>query len=76
MKVNQAYRFALDPAPAPAPAQERMLRSHAGASRFGWNWGLAKCAERYEAEGRWYSAAGVDNAGRVVARTPASSETQ
>jgi Helix-turn-helix domain len=28
--VVQAYRFALDP----APAQERMLRSHAGAARF------------------------------------------
>jgi putative transposase len=53
VKVSQAYRFALDP----APAQERALRSHAGAARFAWNWGLAKCRERYEAEGRWYSAA-------------------
>ena len=52
MKVTQAYRFALDP----TPAQERMLRSHAGASRFAWNWGLAKCNERYAAEGKWYSA--------------------
>ena len=52
MKVYQAYRFALDP----APAQERALRSHAGAARFAWNWGLAKCKERYEAEGKWYSA--------------------
>jgi putative transposase len=52
MKVNQAYRFALDP----APAQERMLWSHAGAARFAWNWGLAKCRERYAAEGKWYSA--------------------
>ena len=52
MKVSQAYRFALDP----TPAQERMLRSHAGAARFGWNWGLARCKERYDAEGRWYSA--------------------
>ncbi len=51
MKVHQAYRFALDP----APAQERMLRSHAGAARFAWNWGLARCRERYEAEGKWYS---------------------
>jgi putative transposase len=49
--VIQAYRFALDP----APAQERMLRSHAGAARFAWNWGLARCQERYQAEGRWYS---------------------
>ncbi len=52
MKVNQAYRFALDP----TPAQERMLRSHVGAARFAWNWGLAKCQERSAAEGTWYSA--------------------
>jgi putative transposase len=51
MRVKQAYRFALDP----SPAQERALRSHAGAARFAWNWGLAKCQERYTAEGRWYS---------------------
>jgi putative transposase len=50
--VNQAYRFALDP----ASAQERALRSHAGAARFAWNWGLAKCKERYDSEGKWYSA--------------------
>jgi putative transposase len=49
--VVQAYRFALDP----APSQERMLRSHAGAARFAWNWGLARCQQRYQAEGRWYS---------------------
>ena len=53
MKVIQAYRFAL----APAPAQGRMLASHAGAARFAWNWGLARCKERYAAERRWYSAA-------------------
>jgi putative transposase len=52
VKVVQAYRFALDP----TPAQERMLRSHAGAARFAWNWGLAKCQERYAAERKWYSA--------------------
>ena len=51
-RVVQAYRFALDP----SPAQERALRSHAGAARFAWNWGLARCQERYCAEGRWYSA--------------------
>jgi putative transposase len=51
VKVTQAYKFALDP----TPAQERALRSHAGAARFAWNWGLAKCIERYEAEGKWYS---------------------
>ncbi|HEV2373611.1 MAG TPA: IS607 family element RNA-guided endonuclease TnpB [Streptosporangiaceae bacterium] len=48
----QAYRYALDP----SPKQERALRSHAGAARFAWNWGLAECVERYEAEGKWYSA--------------------
>jgi putative transposase len=52
VKVMQAYRFALDP----TSLQERALRSHAGAARFAWNWGLAKCQERSTAEGRWYSA--------------------
>jgi putative transposase len=52
VSVTQAYRFALEP----TPAQERALRSHAGAARFAWNWGLARCKERYEAEGKWYSA--------------------
>ena len=33
----QACRFALDP----TPTQVRMLRSHAGAARVGFNWGLA-----------------------------------
>jgi putative transposase len=51
--VRVAYRFALDP----SPAQERALRSHAGAARFAWNWGLAKCKQRYAAERKWYSAA-------------------
>jgi putative transposase len=51
--VKRAYRFAL----APSPAQERMLRSHAGAARFAWNRGLARCRERYAAERKWYSAA-------------------
>jgi putative transposase len=54
VRVHQAYRFALEP----TPAQERSLRSHAGAARFAWNWGLAKCKERYGAEGTWYS--GID----------------
>ena len=52
-KVRMAYRFAL----APSPAQERALRSHAGAARFAWNWGLRKVKERYAAERKWYSAA-------------------
>lgn len=51
-KVVQAYRFALDQ----TPRDERGCWSHAGASRFAWNWGLAKCNERYQAEGKWYSA--------------------
>jgi putative transposase len=50
--LRQAYRFALDP----TPTLERALRSHAGASRFAWNWGLAKCNERYHEERKWYSA--------------------
>jgi hypothetical protein len=33
-----AYRFALDP----TPAQERALRSNAGAARAAFNWGLAR----------------------------------
>ena len=33
-----AYRFALDP----TPSQERTLRSHAGAARVAFNWGLAR----------------------------------
>jgi putative transposase len=33
-----AHRFALDP----TPAQERALRSHCGAARFAFNWGLAR----------------------------------
>lgn len=34
----QAYRFALDP----TPSQERVLRSHIGASRFAYNYLLAE----------------------------------
>jgi putative transposase len=48
----RAYRFALNP----TPAQRRALCSHAGAARFAWNWALARCAERYAAERKWYSA--------------------
>ncbi|MFB4318664.1 RNA-guided endonuclease InsQ/TnpB family protein [Actinomadura sp. 21ATH] len=51
--MTQAFRFALDP----TPAQQRALVSHAGASRFAWNWGLAACQDRYAAEGKWWSAA-------------------
>jgi putative transposase len=51
--VKLAYRFALDP----TAAQQRALRSHAGAARFAWNWALGKCKERYDAERKWYSGA-------------------
>ncbi len=42
--------------PRSSQAQERALRSHAGAARFAWNWGLARCKDRYDAERKWYSA--------------------
>ncbi|HEX4703809.1 MAG TPA: helix-turn-helix domain-containing protein, partial [Pseudonocardiaceae bacterium] len=35
--VIQAYRFVLDP----TPQQETLLRSHCGAQRYAYNWGLA-----------------------------------
>lgn len=63
--IRQAYRFALDP----SASQERMLRSHAGAARFAWNWGLAKCTERYAAEGQWYSAIDLHRLWNAVKRT-------
>jgi hypothetical protein len=50
--VPQAYRFALDP----TPAQEQKLRSHAGAARYAWNWGLDQCRKRSAAEKKWDSA--------------------
>ncbi len=50
--VPQAYRYALDP----TPAQERRLRSHVGAARYAWNWGLTRVKARYAAEKKWYSA--------------------
>jgi putative transposase len=53
VKVLQAYKYAIDH----TPRDERGLRSHAGAKRFAWNWGLARCRERHDAEGKWYSAA-------------------
>ncbi|MEO3857003.1 IS607 family element RNA-guided endonuclease TnpB [Acrocarpospora sp. B8E8] len=38
MRVVHAYRYALDP----TPRQERALRSHCGAARLAFNWGLAR----------------------------------
>jgi IS605 OrfB family transposase len=53
-----AYRYALDP----TPAQERALRSHAGAARVAFNWGLARVKanlDQREAE-RSYGIADAD----------------
>ena len=43
--VLQAYRYALDP----SPRQRGALASHAGASRFAYNWGLELFQQRLEA---------------------------
>ncbi len=48
MQVVQAYKFALDP----TPATERACRSHVGARRFAFNWGLALVKARADARGR------------------------
>src|SRR5579884_1325760 len=42
----------------PHPGPGATLRSHAGAARYAWNWGLDQCRKRYEAERKWYS--GID----------------
>ena len=42
--VHQAFRFALDP----TPTQRRQLRSHCGASRFAFNWGLSLVKRRLD----------------------------
>src|SRR6266699_522252 len=57
MKVLQAYRFALDP----APAQERMLRSHAGAARPGTAIGIDLGVKTL--------LTGADHAGHIIAVT-------
>jgi putative transposase len=36
-RVAQAFQFALDP----TPVQQTELRSHCGAQRYAFNWGLA-----------------------------------
>jgi putative transposase len=63
--VKLAYRFALNP----TAAQTRALRSHAGAARFAWNWALAKCRERYAAERKWYSGAGLHRLWNAAKKT-------
>jgi putative transposase len=45
MMVTQAYRFELDP----SNAVRSVLRSHAGAARFAFNWGLAEVESRLKA---------------------------
>ncbi|MFJ8960680.1 helix-turn-helix domain-containing protein, partial [Lentzea sp. NPDC102401] len=45
--VIQAYRFALDP----APVQEQALRSHCGAQRRAFNWGLARIKANLDQRG-------------------------
>ncbi|MEV0465252.1 IS607 family element RNA-guided endonuclease TnpB [Nocardia tengchongensis] len=43
-RVIQAYRYALEP----TAAQEQELRSHCGAQRFAYNWGLARIRTNLE----------------------------
>lgn len=45
VKIQQAYRFALDP----TPRQQRAFASHAGGARFAYNWGVARIAEALDA---------------------------
>jgi putative transposase len=42
--VIQAYRYALDP----TPRQQRTLRSHCGAARYAYNWGLHLVKQRLD----------------------------
>jgi putative transposase len=63
--VLQAYRFALDP----TPRQHQLLRSHAGAARYAWNWGLRECNKRYAAERKWYSAVELHKLWNVAKKT-------
>jgi len=44
MLVTQAYRYALDP----TPRQQRALRSHCGAARYAYNWGLDLVKQRLD----------------------------
>jgi putative transposase len=62
--VVRAYRFALEP----TPAQERALRSHAGAARFAWNWALARCRDRYESDRTWLGTVKTYESTRKLAR--------
>ncbi len=44
MRVNQAFRFELDP----NTSQRVSLAKHVGTARFAYNWGLARCLEALE----------------------------
>ncbi len=48
MRVLQAFRYAVDP----TPAQARACRSHLGARRFAFNWGLTLVKSRLDAKAR------------------------
>ncbi len=48
MRALQAFRYAVDP----TPAQARACRSHLGARRFAFNWGLALVKTRLAAKAR------------------------
>ena len=48
MESRRAYKVELDP----TEAQRRLLRRHAGAARFAWNWGLARRIAEYRAAGK------------------------
>ncbi len=48
MRVLQGFRYAIDP----TPAQARACRSHLGARRFAFNWGLALVKSNLEAKAR------------------------
>lgn len=48
MRVLQAYLYVVDP----TPAQARACRSHLGARRFAFNWGLALVKSRLDARER------------------------
>ena len=48
MESRRAYKVELDP----TEAQRRLLRRHAGAARFAWNWGLARRIAEYRATGK------------------------
>ncbi|GHE31271.1 transposase [Streptosporangium violaceochromogenes] len=61
-RIQQAFKYALDP----TPAQARMLTSHAGAARYAFNWGLATFATALDA----YSAEKTAGVKKPVTKLP------